>query len=478
MSSSDLLSMYLSIELQSFGLYILSTLFRDSKSATSAGLKYFLLGGFSSSLILLGSGLVYTFTGLTNLESIFSLVSVSDSTTIIQGCTLGFFVIIVGFLFKIAAAPLHNWAPDVYDDSPTIVTIWLTIIPKISILIFLFELIIGGIGYNINSNTITLSATSFTDMQMSEILKTLLLLSSLFSLIIGTVVGLAQTKIKRLLAYSTISHIGFILLGLAINTEQSIESFIFYIIQYSITNLNTFLIILALGYLINYSLSSKSSSENNHLNKNTTSNLTGVITLNKGIISSNVPRVINDSSEGAYIDQDKDIRFISEFKGQFMSNPLLSISFAICLFSMAGVPPLIGFFSKQMVLYSAVQSGYYFMSIVAIIVSVISASYYLKIVRVLFTEPEVESVHLTSYSSEHSNESNLYSLTQKDESINNLINADKEESLNEYIINQSKINNFHSFLISLLTLTILLFILKPSIFLNSIQLLCLSLYHF
>ncbi len=321
-------------------------------------------------------------------------------------------------------------------------------------------------------------------MQMSEILKTLLLLSSLFSLIIGTVVGLAQTKIKRLLAYSTISHIGFILLGLAINTEQSIESFIFYIIQYSITNLNTFLIILALGYLINYSLSSKSSlfSEYNRKNGSPfgTSNPTGVITLNKGIISSNVPRVINYSSEGAYIDQDKDIKFISEFKGQFMSNPLLSLSFAICLFSMAGVPPLIGFFSKQMVLYSAVQSGYYFMSIVAIIVSVISASYYLKIVRVLFTEPEEgDSLYPLSHSSEQSNESNLYSLVNKDGLINNPMAADQgEDSLNEYIINQSKINNFHSFLISLLTLTILLFILKPSIFLNSIQLLCLSLYNF
>ena len=111
-SSSDLLSMYLSIELQSFGLYILSTLFRDSKPATSAGLKYFLLGGLSSSLILLGSGLVYTFTGLTNLESIFSLISVSDSQSIVQGCSLGIFIIIVGFLFKIAAAPLHNWSPE------------------------------------------------------------------------------------------------------------------------------------------------------------------------------------------------------------------------------------------------------------------------------------------------------------------------------------------------------------------------------
>ena len=132
---------------------------------------------------------------------------------------------------------------------------------------------------------------------------------------------------------------------------------------------------------------------------------------------------------------------------------------------MAGVPPLIGFFSKQMVLYSAVQSGYYFMAIIAIIVSVISASYYLKIVRVLFTEPEQGEDILSILSSESLPETNIYS-------YNNSV-----ESPYEYLINQSKINNFHSFLISLLTLTILLFILKPSIFLNSIQLLCLSLYN-
>ena len=247
LSSADLLSMYLSIELQSFGVYILATLFRDSKLATSAGLKYFLLGGFSSCLILLGSGLVYSYTGLTNLESIYSLISVSNNTSLTQGLTLGLIIIIIGFLFKIAAAPLHNWAPDVYDESPTIVTIWLTIMPKIGILIFLLDLFIGGTSYQIYNNILSgVQINSFNnEIYVSsiiggDILKNLLLLSSLLSLIIGTVVGLAQSKIKRLLAYSTISHVGFILLSLAINSEQSIESFIFYLIQYSITNLNIF----------------------------------------------------------------------------------------------------------------------------------------------------------------------------------------------------------------------------------------------
>ena len=380
-SSADLISMYLSIELQSFGVYILSTLYRESESATSAGLKYFLLGSLSSCLILLGSGLVYTYTGLTNLESIYNLISVSENTSILQGLSLGIVFIIVGYLFKVSAAPLHNWAPDVYDDSPTIVTIWLTIMPKISILMFLLE-----IQSQIGNSLITIFSFS---------LKNLLLISSLLSLLIGTIVGLAQLKIKRLLAYSTISHIGFILLALAINTEQSIDSFLFYIIQYSITNLNTFLILIALGY----------------------------------VFKNNSHSILNSF---------QDIKYINELKGLFFNNPLLSLSLTICLFSMAGVPPLLGFFSKQFVLYSAMQSGYYFIGIIAIIVSVISASYYLKIIKVLHSESK-EIVEVTE--------------------------------------SQSTLSSLHSFMISTLTLFILFFILKPSILLNSTQLLALSLFY-
>ena len=244
-SSADLISMYLSIELQSFGVYILSTIYRESDSATSAGLKYFLLGSLASCLILLGSGLIYTFTGLTNFESIYSLVSVCYDTQIIIGLSLGLVIVVIGFLFKVAAAPLHNWSIDVYDDSPTIVTIWLTIMPKISIVLFLLELhthilnidilntdllsqMIGGVDYinltstsaqNYNIREFTNTVFSLdTNYNIIKIFKNVLLISSLLSLIIGTVVGLAQVKIKRLLAYSTISHIGFILLALAVNT--------------------------------------------------------------------------------------------------------------------------------------------------------------------------------------------------------------------------------------------------------------------
>jgi NADH-ubiquinone oxidoreductase chain 2 len=391
-SSSNLMSMYLSIELQSFAVYILPTLYKDSELATNAGLKYFLLGSLASCLILLGSGLIYTYTGLTNLESIYNFISVTESLNnkISQGIALGFIIIFVGCLLKVSAAPLHNWAPDVYDESPTIVTIWLTIMPKISILILLLEIFTQITSVNPVLESLGLNTIKF-----------LLLISSLLSLIIGTVVGLTQIKIKRLLAYSTISHIGFILLALAINSVQSIDSFIFYIIQYTLTNLNTFLILIAIGYIINKNI------------------------------------IINKGSE-------KDINLISELKGLFFSNPILSISLTICLLSMAGTPPFLGFFSKQFVLYSAIESGYYFMSIAGILVSIISASYYLKIIRILHTEGGAKPT-------------------------DNIV-------LNKSLNSKVEISNTHSLLISILTLLILFFILKPSILLKSTQLLSLSIF--
>jgi NADH-ubiquinone oxidoreductase chain 2 len=201
-SSYDLISVYLSIELQSFGLYVLSTLNRESESSTSAGLKYFLLGGLSSCIILLGTGIIYSYTGTTNLESIYIINSVTGVSSalalyIIQGINLGFSLIFIGFLFKIAAAPLHNWSPDVYDGTPTIVTIWLTIIPKIAILFILLELHIklGSIGL--------LGLLQPPKAGLNTGLR-LLLISATLSLIIGSLLGLAQIRIKRLLAYSTI----------------------------------------------------------------------------------------------------------------------------------------------------------------------------------------------------------------------------------------------------------------------------------
>jgi NADH-ubiquinone oxidoreductase chain 2 len=469
-SSFDLISLYLSIELQSFGLYVLSTLYRNSESSTSAGLKYFLLGGLSSCLILLGSGLIYSYTGVTNFESLYLLNSISDidQQYVIQGLSLGLIIIFVGFLFKIAAAPLHNWSPDVYDGTPTIVTTWLTIVPKISILILLLELqsqigIIGGIKTKILSSTgyitkvenipsflptdglVFLSNTVSASLVGLPVLKTLLLISSILSLIIGSLLGLAQIRIKRLLAYSTISHIGFLLLALAINTEQSIDSFLFYLIQYTITNLNIFLIVLALTYTI-------------YDNANSTG-----------------PLALLRAKEDKLGDI-RDIRDISELKGLFFSNPLLSLSLGICLFSMAGIPPLIGFFSKQFVLYSALQDGYYFISLIAIIMSVISASYYLKIIKVLHTFEDNVPPLLLQRQKEDNKAPKAMALQAK---VFNTNDSKVLINLNPFIFTQSKytLTNTHSFLISSLTLIILLFFIKPSIILNSTQLLSLSLFY-
>ena len=410
-SSSDLISLYLSIELQSFGVYILASIYRNSESAVSAGLKYFLLGSLSSCLILLGCSLIYIYTGLTHLDSIYSFITVTDNSGILQGISLGIVLIFIGFFFKVGAAPLHNWSPDVYDNSPSIVTIWLTIMPKISILILLLEIYIniGLVEYTYPLTTIisNIHSTSLLDIDKNTVIyfiKNLILISSILSLIIGSTVGLSQIKIKRLLAYSTISHLGFILLALAINTEQSIESLLFYIIQYSITNLNIFLIIIALGLFI-HSI-----------------------------------KLDNKQSIVDYKGSENDIQYIIELKGIFFENPILSLSLSICLFSMAGIPPLIGFFSKQFVLYAAIQKGFYFISIVAIIVSIISASYYLNVIKIL---------HVSDIDSKSTVAKTNY-----------------------------EISSIHSFIISTLTISILLFILKPSLLLNSTAILSLTLFHY
>ena len=421
LSSGNLLSMYLSIELQSFGVYILATIYRNSESATNAGLKYFLLGGLSSCLILLGCVLIYSYTGLIYFEDIYSITAASnfaisnssslslitgDINTIIQ---LGLVFIFVGFLFKVAGAPFHNWAPDVYNDVPTMVTTWLTIMPKIAILIVSFELIsTSPIAGSLNSFIDSFGAINALSKGGNGVflITNLLLISSFLSLIIGTIAGLAQVKIKRLLAYSTISHIGFLLLALSINTEDSLESFIFYLIQYSVTNLNTFFILLAFGYI-----------------------------LNQGIRSSK-----------------KDISLISELKGQFATNPLLSLSLALCLFSMAGIPPLMGFFAKAQVLYSSIQNGYYFISIIAILVSVVSAYYYLQIIKVMH------------FDQSDSNDTSLITNSLEGEGV--------------ILENNIKVlNNTHTYLISVLTLSITLFMLKPSILLNSIHLIALNIFY-
>ena len=346
MSTNDLVSIFLSIELQSYGLYLLSTIYRNSELSTTGGLIYFLLGGLSSCFILLGTSLLYVNSGTTSMDGLYilnSISDVSDGVSLIswyKSYYLNFSLLIfsIGFLFKVSAAPFHFWSPDVYDAIPTIVTTFVAIIAKISIFIFLLELV-----YHTNSS---ISEFSWTYA---------LLISSLLSLIIGTVVGLTQFRIKRLLAYSTISHVGFILLALSISSIESTQAFIFYIIQYSISNLNAFFIIITIGF-----------------------SLYGYITNNKEYKS------LLDKNNSP-------VQLISQLKGYFYINPLLSLSLAITIFSFVGIPPLVGFFAKQMVLSAALDNGYIFLALIAIITSVIGAVYYLNVIKdIFFYYPEHE----------------------------------------------------------------------------------------
>jgi NADH-ubiquinone oxidoreductase chain 2 len=357
-STSDLVSIFLSIELQSYGLYLLSTIYRDSEPATSGGLMYFLLGGLSSCFILLSTALLYANSGTTNLDSLYIITSISnaskDNLTGLLYWYKPYYIHIsllfmgVGFLFKVSAAPFHFWSPDVYDAIPTVVTTFVAIIAKISIFIFLLELV-------------HYTGKSIVDMDFSW--TTSLLFSSLLSLVIGTVVGLTQSRIKRLFAFSTISHVGFILLGLSIHTVESTQAFMFYLIQYSISNLNAFMLIITIGYTLYCYVYNADS-----LNRMEESN----------------SKDINENSANLQDINNSPIQLIDQLKGYYYINPILSLSLAITLFSFAGIPPLIGFFGKMMILSAAIDNGYIFMSLVAILTSVISAVYYLAIIKQIF----------------------------------------------------------------------------------------------
>jgi len=418
-STSDLVSIFLSIELQSYGLYLLSTLYRNSELATSGGLTYFLLGGLSSCFILLGTSLLYSNSGLTNLDGLYVIVSLSDIVNNDNALywykydyiNVSLLILSVGFLFKISAAPFHFWSPDVYDAIPTVVTTFVAIVAKISILIFLLELI------HYTSNCLFTSEFNWINS---------LLVSSLLSLLIGTIVGLTQFRIKRLLAYSTISHLGFILLALTINSIESIQAFIFYLIQYSLSNLNAFMLLIGIGFSLYY--------------------------------------YVNDNKEyQELLDKNNSpIQLISQIKGFFYINPVLSISFAITIFSFVGIPPLIGFFAKQMVLSAALDNGYVFLTLVAILTSVISAVYYLNIVKQVFFDkseyvinPELNNIDMYA------------SITRKGIFMEQLI----------FKYNNIILSSYLTISISVLTLIVLLFILMPQEWLSMANILALILFN-
>ncbi len=428
-SSSDIVSIFLSIELQSYGLYLLSTIYRNSELSTSAGLTYFLLGGLSSCFILLGSSLLYANSGTTNLDGYYIITGISqignESLDIFVDwykpiyLNVSLLIMSVGFLFKISAAPFHFWSPDVYDAIPTSVTIFVALIAKISILVFFLQLVYY------TSNIFMASRFNWTYS---------LLFSSFLSLIVGTVLGLTQFKIKRLFAYSTISHLGFMLLALSVNSLESIQAFIFYLMQYTITNLNAFLLLITVGISLYPYVSNGSIKEEC-----------------KNLLDTN----------------NSPIQLISQLKGYFQLNPTLALSFVITLFSLIGVPPLIGFFAKQMVLSAALDSGFIFLVLVAILTSVISAVYYLGVVKQIFFDEQ--GYQLNEQFRNATFNANLIPY------ISN--NGMNDAKILYFTIDNVTISNFLSITISVLTLILLLFIFSPQEWLSTANILAIIMFN-
>lgn len=426
-SSCNLISIFLCIELQSYGLYILCSLYRDSEKAVSAGLTYFLLGGLSSCFILLSSALLYANSGNIGFDGLYIINNIATNNleynnydiSIYQSyyINLSLVVMSIGFLFKVTAAPFHFWSPDVYDSIPTIVTTFVAIFAKISIFILLLQLVnYTGYIFDIHQNDEIINKSwTFT-----------FLISSLLSMIIGSILGLTQSRIKRLYAYSTINHVGFILLALTINSIDSIQSFLFYLMQYTLVNINAFIIIISIGYTLYMYVDNDS---------------TGIITHKK----------------------ESPIQLSNQLKGYYYINPVLAISLSLTLFSFVGIPPLIGFFAKQMVLSSALNNGYIFMSIIAIITSVISACYYLVLIKQIFF-----------YNHDYTYNPQLKNMNIK----GNILNKINKKKIRTNITNYNiMLNGMLSITISIITLIILLFILNPEEWLNIANIIALILFN-
>ena len=306
-SSYDLIIFYLGLELQSLSLYILAAFKRDEERSTEAGLKYFVLSALASGLLLYGCSLIYGFTGSTNFEIISQ--NLEETNT---GAVFGIVFIIVGLAFKISAVPFHMWTPDVYEGSPTSVTSFFAIVPKIA-----------GIAVFIR----------FMYSPFQNILdqwQYILVFISIASMILGAVAAINQKNIKRLIAYSSISHMGYAIAGIATGIESGFKSTMIYILIYSAMNIGFF----AFVFLM--------------------------------------------KRNGKYIEE------INELSGISKNHPLAALSLLIVLFSLAGIPPLAGFFAKFYIFMSVIESGMYALAIIGLVTTVVSAFYYIRIVKVMY----------------------------------------------------------------------------------------------
>jgi NADH-quinone oxidoreductase subunit N len=312
-SSNDLMVFYMGLELQSLALYVLATFNRDQLKSSEAGLKYFVLSALSSGLLLYGCSLIYGFSGSTNFNIISNQLNSNEYVL-----TFGIVFILVGLAFKISAVPFHMWAPDVYQGSPTTVTLFFTMVPKIAAL------------------TVFIRFLYVPFLNLIDQWQMIIVFLSIASMLFGAIAAIGQTNIKRLIAYSSIGHIGYTLAGLATGSNEGIQSSIVYISIYIIMNLALFSCLLMLK-------------RNNE-----------------------------------YYEEIEDLSGLSK------NHPLLSLSLLIILFSLAGIPPLAGFFAKFYIFKAVLEQSMYFLAIVGLLSTVIAAFYYLRVIKIIYFDKEKE----------------------------------------------------------------------------------------
>ena len=311
-SSNDLILFYLGLELQSLSLYILASIDRDNLRSTESGIKYFVLSALSSGLLLYGCSLLYGFTGSTNFDSIAEQLNTENA-----GAVFAMVFILVGLAFKVSAVPFHMWTPDVYEGAPTSITSYFAVVPKVAGLALLIK---------------------FMFIPFSNILlewQTIIIFISIASMILGAVAAMVQKNLKRLLAYSSIGHIGYALAGVATGVISGYQSAIIYISIYVIMNIGAFSCL----YLL--------------------------------------------KKDGQYKEN------ISDLSGISKKHPVLAISFLVILFSLAGVPPLGGFFAKFYVFVAVLEQQMYTLAIIGLVTTVMSAFYYLKIIKTIYFDDNV-----------------------------------------------------------------------------------------
>ena len=323
-SANDLITLYLAIELQSLPLYVMAAFKRDSVESGEAGIKYFVLGALSSSLFLFGSSLIYGFTG--SIE--FSEISRSiDILNINSGIVVGIVFILSGLIFKISAVPFHMWTPDVYEGSATPITAFFATAPKMAAMCMLVNILYGPF------------SGAFESWQQ------IIIFVSIASMSLGSFVAIRQSNIKRLLAYSSIAHMGFALIGLISPLSQlGVQALLIYMLIYIVTNIGVFACIISL-----------------------------------------------EKNEGETISNTDDLSGLSK------KYPFISFSMAMLMFSFAGIPPLAGFFGKYLIFRSAIENGLIEIAVFGLIISVVAAFYYIRIIKIMyFDESNIKITMLSS----------------------------------------------------------------------------------